>query len=611
MPAELKTAKVNLEALLEILGKNLYSTPHVVIRELIQNGIDSITRRLLEENSIISDPDYQPKVHVFAETDNREIHIVDNGAGMTFEEVELYLATVGSGYTRKLRKESESSKLIGYFGLGFLTSYSVSRQVKVYTSSYKEPGKQNLFFCNDGRQFGIEQGPFDGPAGTRVVLTLKDDFFYLADNSVLFDIVSRYCSLLEVPVEVGTKGAVNQNPPPWRASIDPSNKVALQKGYLEFAKSKERHLGVITAFPLQVTGKPDKTINGVFWVHDSGTYGTTDNRNISVYIRNMLISSDIRKLIPHWAGFFGGVVSADHLQPTASREELMENSDYFELQEILQEFLIKSLASLAEKNDAAWRLVTSRHNEALLGAAISEEALFSALCEKLRIYTSEGELEITALVKESGGKVFVSMNEQPGFEELLFKAMKKPVASGWRFGVYSIIRKYCLLKNIPVVVLGTSKGNQVLFNNVSLQESDVISLKGSFLAEGERLETVVFEPSYIPVVVMSDQDVLLKKKIEADDTDERISSGALALARQFTGTIEKDEERVVYVNTGSPIIRRFLSTNQEGRSQIAAVIRPLANILSSSKPGSGPSLDSELKNLFGAIEKSVMEGERS
>ena len=122
---ELRTVQVDFGGLMEVMGKNLYSTPMVAVRELVQNAHDSCTRRRLEAD----EAEYTPRITVRGL--GAVLEIEDNGAGLTRQEIFDYLATIGAGYTRKLRAAHASEGLIGAFGLGFLSAYVLSTWVEV------------------------------------------------------------------------------------------------------------------------------------------------------------------------------------------------------------------------------------------------------------------------------------------------------------------------------------------------------------------------------------------------------------------------------------------------------------------------------------------------
>jgi len=105
---EFRATQVDLTGLMTVLGEHLYSTPTVALRELVQNAHDAITRRRME-----SATPFDPRILVRADRERGTLSILDNGAGLTRDEVIVFLATVGAGYTRTLRQKTASDELIG------------------------------------------------------------------------------------------------------------------------------------------------------------------------------------------------------------------------------------------------------------------------------------------------------------------------------------------------------------------------------------------------------------------------------------------------------------------------------------------------------------------
>ncbi|MEM9490584.1 MAG: ATP-binding protein, partial [Myxococcota bacterium] len=278
-PTVMRT-KVDLSGLMAVLGEHLYSTPTVALRELVQNAHDSCHRRLLE--SAVS---FEPHIEVRGDSTRRTLSIEDNGAGLTREEIEKYLATVGSGYTRTLRDSGNGEDLIGYFGLGFLSAFIVAERTEVHTCSYQSPGQAWMFSSRSGQSYTI--GPAESrPVGTRVTLYLSDKFATLADVETLRTVLERYCCLLEFPVHCGGE-AVNGQPPPWRDSAERSS-LRRRKLALTFAERFEHRFTPLFTMQL-ATERDGDPCRGLLWVQDGATYGTSDNRNVWVFVRGMMV----------------------------------------------------------------------------------------------------------------------------------------------------------------------------------------------------------------------------------------------------------------------------------------------------------------------------------
>ncbi len=122
---------LHLPGLLKVLAEHLYSSKKVGIRELIQNAHDSCVRRKIEAG----ETSYRPRIDISLDAQKRLVVIRDNGNGLTAEEIETYLSTIGRGYTRELRERlslyspTEAAELIGQFGLGFLSAFLLAGEV--------------------------------------------------------------------------------------------------------------------------------------------------------------------------------------------------------------------------------------------------------------------------------------------------------------------------------------------------------------------------------------------------------------------------------------------------------------------------------------------------
>ena len=550
-----------------VLGEHLYSTPIVAIRELVQNAHDSCVRRRIEENA-----EFAARIVVRGDSRNGILSVEDTGAGLTHDEIVQYLATVGAGYTRKLRETTKSDDLIGLFGLGFLSAFVVSDRISVLTTSYQEPDRGWHYQSKNGERYTLEPAP-KRIVGSVVELHLKEKFHSLADPEVLRTLLARYCALLPIAVFAGDdSAAVNAEPPPWRQTEQ--HPVRARKARLEFAARFERRFSPICTFDVT-----DPELRGLLWVQDGATFGTSDNRNLSVFVRGMLLDDDARELLPPWAGFVGGVLESQRLTPTASREDLQRDENWTHASRALSDALIKGLESIAKREPESWRRVLLRHNEALLGAAVCDDRLFELLADELTVPTSEGDLAVRTILRRSEQKAYVSLSTRGGFEEMLFRALKVPIAVGTRYAVLPFVERYLERRGGALVQLGTHAGNQQVFREATIDEPTRALLERSLARPGQRLVAARFAPKELPLVLVPDREVELKKRLESDEADKRISTAALGLARLYTKKVDDSVVADLYVNLDSPAITALIAAGDAGETG-AKLLRALAALMS-------------------------------
>lgn len=566
---EFRTTQVDLSGLMTVLGDHLYSTPTVALRELVQNAHDAITRRKLESAAV-----FDARIVVRADRERGTLSILDNGAGLTRDEVIAFLATVGAGYTRTLRQQQSSNPdLIGYFGLGFLSAFVVSERIEVRTTSYQTPGEAWLYRSRDGERYSLE--PCEpGPVGTVVELSLKERFRSLLEGDELRSLLDRYCALLSLPVYFGSDPtAINAIAPPWR---DPTLAGArLSQARRDFAQRFEHKFEPLCVVPIEPTDESD--VRGLLWVQDARTYGSSDNRNLAVFVRGMLLDDDARELLPKWAGFIGGVIESAQLTPTASREDLQRDDRWKAAHAHIIRALIDGLAKVAREEPEAWRRVLLRHNEALLGCALCDERLMQLLANELTVPTSEGDLTARVVFRRGENRAFVSLGTRGGFEEMLFRALKTPIAAGNRYGVLPFLRAYAEQKGGAVVELGTEEGNRAVFKSATVSAEQRAWLESLLLRPGQRMVIARFAPADLPLVLVPDRDAELKARIESDEADKRIGSAALKLARIYTRTLDGSVQAELFVNVDSPAIQGLLDAQPRG----AAACEPAARLLRS------------------------------
>ncbi|EFN6913214.1 molecular chaperone HtpG [Escherichia coli O10] len=571
LPGSSYSTEVNLNGLIEVLSKHLYSTPVVAVRELVQNGHDAIVRRRIEQPDAPKDN----SIRVVADVAKSTITISDTGAGLTESEIHGFLATVGVGYTRMLRQQDDNTGLIGMFGLGFLSAFVLAKEVTVLTTSWQTPDQSWKYHSTDGQKYTVTPHQSSEP-GTQVILTLKEEYSHLASNNLLNRVLSRYCILLHEPVYVGDASEpVNKLQPPWREETPDGvtmHRALVQRKNLAFAAQFESSFEPICTIPVVPAGMSDAV--GILWIQDGATYGTSDNRNLSLFLRGMLLDDEARELLPPWAGFIGGVIESSKLTPTASREDLQRDETWVAVQEALKEALISGLSDLAQNQPEIWRRVLMRHNEALLGAALCDDRLFDLLKDRLQVPTSKGALLAKDL--RINNSIHILLSRDGGFEEMLFHILQRPVARGDRYAVVPFLRRWALLYHCRIIEVGTQTGNEQLFSLAELPEEQVAYLE-EHLCDGEQLIISRFEPAVLPLVVTPDREAELKQILEQDDADKRISTAALMLARQFTSQIQKTKTSSLYINLNNPCIMQLVTALQH-QQQPAAALRLLKSL---------------------------------
>ena len=196
---------IDSDNLFPIIKKWLYSDHDIFYRELISNGCDAITKlKKLDMMGEYSLPDdYKAKIEIIVNPEEKTLKFIDNGLGMTADEVEEYINQIAfSGATdfiEKYKDKSTDDQIIGHFGLGFYSAFMVADEVTIDTLSYKEGSTAVHWSCDGGTEFDMEDGSKD-TVGTEITLYLNEDCLEFANEYRAKEIISKYCSFM--PTEI-------------------------------------------------------------------------------------------------------------------------------------------------------------------------------------------------------------------------------------------------------------------------------------------------------------------------------------------------------------------------------------------------------------------------
>ena len=196
---------IDSDNLFPIIKKWLYSDHDIFYRELISNGCDAITK--LEKLEMMGEyqfpADYKKKIEVIVNPEEKTLKFIDNGLGMTADEVEEYICQIAfSGATdfiEKYKDKANDDQIIGHFGLGFYSAFMVADRVTIDTLSYKEGSTPVHWTCDGGTDYDIEDGT-KTTIGTEITLYLNEDCVEFANEYRAKEVIQKYCSFMPTPI---------------------------------------------------------------------------------------------------------------------------------------------------------------------------------------------------------------------------------------------------------------------------------------------------------------------------------------------------------------------------------------------------------------------------
>ncbi len=436
--------QIYLPGLLKVLAENLYSSKKVAVRELLQNAHDSTVRRSVEGN----EPNYKPRVELWIDQEKRILHISDNGSGLTADDVKNYLSTIGRSYTRELAEKlsilspDEAARLIGQFGLGFLSAFLVASEVTLTTKSMKENSPALQWHSSGDVHYDLTAGERD-QIGTTVDLQIKPGAAFLLNETLLRDTIQQYADFLPVPIYVnGDTIPVNLMQAPWEAI---NHDVAV-RDYIARIFKMDNPLAIIPLKDHTIDLGHDQAaipMQGFLFIPPLSVASLHEYGDMNVFIRRMFICERQMDLLPPWARFVRGVIDCPDLQPTASREEIQQEELFQSVQQALEQQLLAALRHIAATDPDTWRRIIDGHASLITRWAVRDNEFFEQVADIVTFRTSRGKLNLPDYLQLTGNTLYYISRELGSLQEqLLGESRGVPVIdASWSF-VLPFLEKY-------------------------------------------------------------------------------------------------------------------------------------------------------------------------
>nr|VFJ63498.1 MAG: molecular chaperone HtpG [Candidatus Kentron sp. FW] len=506
------TISINLPGLLRMLGENIYAEPDVAIREMIQNAHDTCIIRGTQDSG--APP---PRIDVSFDRNRRTITIVDNGAGMTEEELHKNLATIGESFTRLQREElkskdaREAALLIGQFGIGLLSAFSISDKVEVITRSF-QGDTAFRWVCEGDIHYRLQHHDKPDP-GSRVTLFTRDNKLELLEEARLRQAIKKYADFLSIPIYLNGNQA-NVCTPPWERSGSDKLSEATLTDYIQQrwglyplallpfdtgTSSRQGMPGPRTRegneFPLRVSG--------LLFVPVIPHELTRDFGELDIYISRMFIKAGDKELLPVWASFVKGVIDTPDLTPTLSRGEIITNDDYRILQSLLGRLIIGWLDELRERDPDKLKMLVGTYNNTIKARALEDDDFFDRICHLVQVSTDRGRIAIADYLESSGGTLYYFTEGGAGAQhKLLFAHKNRPIIDASWGLEEEFLEKYAQRRSCPIEHLAAGSG--AIFTAPATLDDKWRTLEHDFrLVVGKEARAVEFEPQTAPAVLVA------------------------------------------------------------------------------------------------------------
>lgn len=588
---QVRALQLNLPGLLRLLGGHLYSDPLVAYRELVQNAHDSCTRRRVALEHSGRQDTYEPAIRIrcFEDGGREFVTVADNGDGMTADEVERFLATIGRGGTSELRDilrqagAAAALDLIGQFGVGLLAAFLVADRVEVFSRKHDAPEGAGVRWVCEGQQtYRLERCRLTA-GGTVVRLRVRSDASELGRPSVVKEAVHRYARYLGVPIRVGAEPrAVNARVLPWYATACQKERehIRLEELGAEWC----RGLAPLATLPLEPFDDPTLghvPLRGVLCVAPVPLAGVVEFGEVGVLIRRMVVTLAERDLLPPWAGFVTGLVDCPVLSPTASREQLRRDDAFAAVARAIECQLLDWLRRLQREQPVSWELLLLAHGRSLRECALQSESLFEILGDALPFRTTRGEMTLPAYLEASGGSLYYFSDEQEARTmALLLESARRPVIDAQCIGEEGFLRRYAERRGVRLVrELGGDGAGAI--QAVDTPDPALERLREAMNSADLPAALSRFEPTCVPALVVVPRRALVQRRTAAAvHTNPRLRRLGTLLSDYLEAPAARSP--LLHVNVDCPLVQRLarLDRSDPRLEPALLILRELARTLS-------------------------------
>ena len=352
---------VTTENIFPVIKKFLYSDHEIFLREMVSNAVDATQKmKTLAERGDFKGELGDLTVHVSLDADKGTLTISDRGIGMTEEEINKYINQIAfSGVTDFLDKYKDNANaIIGHFGLGFYSSFMVSKKVEIVTRSYKEGSKAIKWSCDGSPEFEITDAERED-RGSDIILYIDDDCKEFLDKLKIQELLNKYCKFMAVPVAFGKKtewkdgkqvdtdedNIINSVEPLWTKT--PST--LKDEDYKNFYR---------TLYPMQ-----DEPL---FWIHLNVDYPFNltgilyfpriksnielQRNKIQLYCNQVFVTDQVEGIVPEFLTLLHGVIDSPDIPLNVSRSYLQSDANVKKISKYITKKVADRLASIFKEN---------------------------------------------------------------------------------------------------------------------------------------------------------------------------------------------------------------------------------------------------------------------
>lgn len=352
------------ENIFPVIKQFLYSDHEIFLRELVANAVDASQKM----KAIASNGDFKGelgelKVRVELDEDAKTLKIIDNGIGMTDEEIDKYINQIAFSSAGEFLEKYKDQNIIGHFGLGFYSAFMVAKKVTIESLSWKEGAKGVIWTCEGNPEF--EMGPCDkAERGTVITLYLDDEAAKdYGTKGKIQQLLDKYCKFMPVPVVFGKEqewkdgkyvdtdkdNVINKIEPLWTRKPSELKEEDYMKFYRDLYPMKEDPLFYIhlnVDYPFNLTG--------ILYFPKIKDRMAIEKNNIQLYCNQMFVTDHVDNIVPDFLTLLHGVIDSPDIPLNVSRSYLQADENVKKISTYITKKVADRLEDIFKNERDAW-----------------------------------------------------------------------------------------------------------------------------------------------------------------------------------------------------------------------------------------------------------------
>ena len=602
---------IHTENIFPIIKKCLYSDKDIFIRELISNGCDAVNKykKLISLGEAKGNADESYKIKVSIDKENSALIFEDNGIGMTAEEVEKYINQVAfSGaedfFNTYKDKMNEENDIIGHFGLGFYSSFMVSKKVQIDTLSYKENATPVRWVSEDGLEFELTQSDNRQTRGTTITLFLADDSKEFLEEYTVRNIIDKYCSFLPVDIyletiktketkedEVVDTTPINDTNPLWLKAPKDCTDEEYKEFYRKVFKTFDEplfwiHLNVDYPFNLK----------GILYFPKLKNEFELIEGKVKLYNNQVFVADNIKEVIPEFLLLLKGVIDCPDLPLNVSRSFLQNDRDVSKISKHIVKKVADKLKSLYKNERENYEKFWDDIQVFIKFGCLKDESFYDKVKDSILFKTINSQYitlndYLENCKEKHENKVFYVSNEEQQSQYIkLFKD----------YGLDAVILDSTIDNHFISMIEFKNQGVQ--FNRIDADLSDI--LKENDNEDNKEIKTDI--ENLFKDVIGDRINNYSVESLKSEDTPAIIliseqSRRMAEMRSQFAGMdfgMSFEEEKTLVINNNSSIVKKLVSLkdDESKKEQVSLICNQIVDIaLLSNKELDSKQLDEFIK----------------